>query len=69
MTVAGFISAGLGVSVLPRTAGLAIEGLVWLPIEEDGWVLEIGVMWKKDRFLSLATKQFLHYGMDIVQSE
>ena len=61
ITVAGFISAGLGVSVLPRTAGLALEGLAWLPIKEEGWVWEIGAMRRKDRFLSPATRQFLQY--------
>ncbi|NHN34182.1 LysR family transcriptional regulator [Paenibacillus agricola] len=61
ITVAGFISAGLGVSVLPHTAGLALDGLVWLPIEEEGWVWEIGAMWKKYRFLSPATRQFLQF--------
>jgi len=60
-TVAGFIAAGLGVSVLPRTAGLALEGLAWLPIEEEGWVWEIGAMWKKDRFFPPAAQQFLRF--------
>jgi DNA-binding transcriptional LysR family regulator len=60
-TVAGFIAAGLGVSVLPKTLGLTLNGLVWLPIKEDGWQWEVGLKWRKDRYLSPATKRFVGY--------
>ncbi|MFF2015616.1 LysR family transcriptional regulator [Paenibacillus sp. NPDC058177] len=60
-TVAGFIKAGLGVSVLPQTLGLMLDGLAWIPIQEEGWYWEIGLKWRKDRYLSPATKRFIAY--------
>jgi len=61
ISVAGFIAAGLGMSVLPKTFGLTLEGLVWLPIQEEGWQWEIGLKWKKGHYLSPATKKFVDY--------
>ncbi|RTE03042.1 LysR family transcriptional regulator [Paenibacillus whitsoniae] len=60
-TVAGFVSAGLGVSVLPKTAGLILNGLHWIEIQEEGWKWEVGLHLKKDRFLSPAAQQFVSY--------
>lgn len=60
-TVAGFIAAGLGVSVLPKTLGLILDGLVWLPIEEEGWQWELGLKWRKDRYLSPASERFIDF--------
>lgn len=61
ITVAGFIKAGLGVSVLPRTMGLELDGLVWIPIQEEGWQWELGLKWRKDRYVSPAAKRFIEY--------
>ncbi|MCK8486935.1 LysR family transcriptional regulator [Paenibacillus sp. MBLB2552] len=61
ITVAGFINAGLGVSVLPRTMGLELDGLVWIPIQEEGWQWELGLKWRKDRYVSPAAKRFIEY--------
>ncbi|SEN27387.1 LysR substrate binding domain-containing protein [Paenibacillus sophorae] len=58
-TVAGFIKAGLGVSVLPKTLGLMLDGLVWVPIREEGWEWEVGLKWRKDRYVSPAAKRLL----------
>lgn len=60
-TVAGFIKAGLGVSVLPKTVGLMLDGLVWIPISDEGWFWEIGLKWREDRYLSPAAKRFIEY--------
>ncbi|WP_139990891.1 LysR family transcriptional regulator [Paenibacillus paridis] len=60
-TVAGFVAAGLGISVLPKTAGLNIEGLRWIPIEEEGWCWEVGLQLKKARYLSPATNLFVKF--------
>ncbi|MEK8127577.1 LysR family transcriptional regulator [Paenibacillus filicis] len=60
-TVAGFIKAGLGVSVLPKTPGLMLEGLVWIPVLEEGWFWEVGLTWRKDRYMSPAAKRFVEY--------
>lgn len=65
ITVAGFIKAGLGVSVLPRTLGLELDGLAWIPIQEEGWGWELGLKWKKDRYLSPAAKRFIEYAESI----
>lgn len=46
-TVAGFVAAGLGVSVLPKTSGLHLEGLRWIQIEEEGWHWEVGLHIKR----------------------
>lgn len=64
ITVAGFIKAGLGVSILPQTFGLMLEGLAWIPMEEQGWDWEIGLKWRKDRYLSPAAKRFIEYVQD-----
>ncbi|MCA0755961.1 hypothetical protein KP806_12970 [Paenibacillus sp. N4] len=60
-TVAGFVAAGLGVSLMPRTAGLALEGLVWLPIEEKEWIWEVGLLWRKDQYVSPAVESFIAF--------
>ncbi|WP_068785466.1 LysR family transcriptional regulator [Paenibacillus phocaensis] len=65
ITVAGFIKAGLGVSVLPRTMGLELEGLVWIPIQEEGWHWELGLKWRKDRYVSPAARRFIDYVAEI----
>lgn len=61
ITVAGFIKAGLEVSILPQTMGLLLESLVWIPIQEEGWEWGIGVKWRKDRYLSPVAKQLIDY--------
>lgn len=61
VTVAGFIKAGLGVSILPQTPGLELEGLVWIPIAEEGWEWEIGLKWRKDRHLPAAAREFIDF--------
>ncbi|GGD84923.1 LysR family transcriptional regulator [Paenibacillus nasutitermitis] len=63
-TVAGFVAAGLGVSVLPKTNGLMLDGLAWLPIDDEGVLCEIGLVRKRERYLSPATKRFLDYARD-----
>ncbi|WP_078381894.1 LysR family transcriptional regulator [Sutcliffiella halmapala] len=60
-TVAGFVAAGLGVSMLPKTPGLTLDGLVWLPIQEEGWNWEVGLQWRKDQYLSPAVKKFVDF--------
>lgn len=61
MTVAGFVAAGLGISMLPKTNGLMLEGLAWLPIKDEGSYCEVGLLLKQDRYLSPAVKRFLDY--------
>ncbi|CAM3090465.1 LysR family transcriptional regulator [Paenibacillus lupini] len=61
MTVAGFVAAGLGLSILPKTSGLMLEGLVWLPIKDEGSICEIGLVKRQDKFLTPAAKRFSEY--------
>jgi DNA-binding transcriptional LysR family regulator len=61
MTVAGFVAAGLGLSILPKTSGLMLEGLVWLPIKDEGSICEIGLVKRQDKYLTPAAKRFLEY--------
>lgn len=61
MTVAGFVAAGLGLSILPKTSGLMLEGLVWLPIKDEGSICEIGLVKRQDKFLTPAAERFLEY--------
>ncbi|PYI51068.1 LysR family transcriptional regulator [Paenibacillus flagellatus] len=61
MTVAGFVAAGLGLSILPKTNGLLLDGLVWLPIEDEGCICEIGLVKKRDKFVTPAAQRFSEY--------
>jgi DNA-binding transcriptional LysR family regulator len=60
-TVAGFVSSGLGISLLPNMTSIMTGNIAWLPIEEPGCKSEVGLQWKKDRYLSPTSKQFGQY--------
>ncbi|MBB6669878.1 LysR family transcriptional regulator [Cohnella nanjingensis] len=57
-TVAGFISAGLGISLLPRTAGVKLEGIEWVKLDAEDNEFEVGLEWKEKRYLSPAARLF-----------
>lgn len=61
ITVAGFIKAGLGVSVLPQTLGLMLDGLVWLPITDEGWMWEVGIKWRSNHYMPPAAARFIEH--------
>lgn len=61
MTVAGFAAAGLGVSILPKSNGLMLDGLTWLPFIDEGCNCEIGLIKKKGKFLAPAVHRFSEY--------
>ncbi|ASA20144.1 LysR family transcriptional regulator [Paenibacillus donghaensis] len=69
ITVAGFVKSNLGVSVLPKTMGLMLDELVWIPITDDGWYWEIGLKWREDRQISPAAKRFIAYVENEQQSD
>ncbi|WP_379138609.1 LysR family transcriptional regulator [Paenibacillus sp. sgz500958] len=60
-TVAGFIKSGLGVSVLPKTMGLMLNDLAWIPILDEGWRWEIGLKWREISYISPAARRFIDY--------
>jgi len=59
-TAAGFVSAGLGVSLLPCAAGLRMEGISWIEIKPK-CTCTIGLVWKDKRYLSPAAKLFQQF--------
>lgn len=58
VTVLGFVSAGLGISLLPRMKKLEQERVVRLRIKESGSRRKIGLAWKTNGYLSPAAKRF-----------
>ncbi|MED4127828.1 LysR substrate-binding domain-containing protein [Shouchella miscanthi] len=61
LTVAEFIKSNLGVSVLPKTMGLELDGLLWVPIKDEGWYWEVGLKWRENHHISPAAKQFIAF--------
>jgi DNA-binding transcriptional LysR family regulator len=57
-TVAGFVSVGLGISLLPKANGLMLDGMEWLNIKDVDCVCTVGMEWKENRYLSPAAKMF-----------
>jgi len=61
VTVLGFVSANLGITLLPRIEGLSMENLKQLTIIEPVFQRNIGLAWNKERYLSPAAKRFQEY--------
>lgn len=59
--VAGLVSAGLGVSLLPKTLGVSNYPMAWVSIEDSPSELTVGVVWKKDRQLTPVSEVFLDF--------
>ncbi|MCJ8013654.1 LysR family transcriptional regulator [Paenibacillus sp. KQZ6P-2] len=60
-TAAGFVSAGLGVSLLPSTSGLKMDGTSWLTVKKTECTCTIGLAWKEKCYLSPAAKLFKEF--------
>ncbi len=60
-TVAGLVSAGFGVGLLPKTLGLLNHPLAWVKVAEPECELAVGVIWKKDRQLPPVSRVFLDF--------
>ena len=60
-TVAGFVSAGLGVSLIPDIKGLNEYNVCKIPVSKPICERKIGVSWSKGRYLSPAATQFKDY--------
>ncbi|EFM08786.1 transcriptional regulator, LysR family [Paenibacillus curdlanolyticus YK9] len=63
-TVAGFVAAGLGVSLLPQSRGLRLEGTHWLKVNNPGCVCEVGIEWKEKRYLSPSARLFRAFAQE-----
>ncbi|OXS74527.1 LysR family transcriptional regulator [Domibacillus enclensis] len=57
-TIAGFVAAGLGLSVLPKKPEIAHDPLVFLPINDYPLIRQVAIGVKKQGTLSPAARQF-----------
>ena len=60
-TAAGFVAAGLGITLLPSAAGLRMDGLHWLSVEDPDCSCTISLAWKEQRYLSPAARLFQQF--------
>lgn len=60
-TVAGFVGAGLGVSLIPDIKGLNEYNVSKIRVSEPVCERKIGVSWAKERYLAPAAVQFRDY--------
>jgi DNA-binding transcriptional LysR family regulator len=68
-TVAGFVSAGLGVALLPPSKGLKLPNMIWIPIQNPDCRCEVGLEWKEKRYFSPAVKLFRDFAIDYYQKK
>lgn len=67
-TVAGLVSAGLGVGLIPDIVGLDSRRLVKIHVRKPVCRRRIGVAWNEERYLSPVAKQFRTFVMDYFSS-
>lgn len=58
MTVAGLVSAGLGVSILPAAPALQMDGISWLKLKEPRCTRNIGIAWSENHYMSPSAQLF-----------
>ncbi len=63
-TVAGFVAAGLGVSILPNGVEINTNRMAKIHISDIKLERVIGMAWSEGRFQSPATKQFQQFILD-----
>lgn len=59
--VAGLVSAGFGVSLLPKTLGIRNYPMAWVQVNDPASELTVGVVWKKNRQLTPVSEVFLDF--------
>ncbi|WP_420869756.1 LysR substrate-binding domain-containing protein [Cohnella ginsengisoli] len=59
--VAGLVSAGFGVSLLPKTLGVRNYPMAWVHVTDPASELTVGAVWKKDRQLTPVCEVFLDF--------
>ncbi|WP_168123211.1 LysR family transcriptional regulator [Paenibacillus sp. HB172176] len=62
VSLLGFVSANLGIALLPRISGLNMEGVATLSISDYSCNRVIGLAWRKDKYyppIAAAFKKFL----------
>lgn len=63
-TVAGLVSAGLGVSILPNLKGTDQSKITQIHIDSPRCLRTIGMAWVESRYLSPATQKFKQFVFD-----
>ncbi|MWC30952.1 LysR family transcriptional regulator [Paenibacillus sp. MMS18-CY102] len=66
-TVAGFVAAGLGVSLLPQSRGLRLEGTHWIKVNDPGCTCEVGIEWKEKHYLTPSARLFRAFAQEVSQ--
>lgn len=61
LTVAGLVSAGLGVSILPVAPSLQMEGISLLKLKEPGCTRRIGMVWSEHHDMSPSAQLFREF--------
>lgn len=60
-TIAGFVAAGLGVSILPDIQGIELNTISKINIANPVTTRNIYLAWHKQRFISPATQKFIDF--------
>ncbi|GEK35323.1 LysR family transcriptional regulator [Kurthia sibirica] len=68
-TVAGFVAAGLGVSLLPEGDDMNHSKVTSIPLEDVTAERVIGMAWSEGRYLSPAAKKFQQFIFDYFQDQ
>jgi DNA-binding transcriptional LysR family regulator len=64
VTVIGFITANLGIALLPKIKGVDMNNIKCLSISEPLVTRSIGIAWSKERYLSPVARRFREFLMD-----
>ncbi|WP_342422627.1 LysR family transcriptional regulator [Paenibacillus sp. FSL E2-0178] len=56
--LAALVEAGIGLAFIPGTAKNAQDNIVLIPVEDQGLVREIALLWHKSRYISQAGRIF-----------
>lgn len=67
-TIAGLVSAGLGVSVMPAVKGIDLENTVLIPVSTPICRREIGMAWMENRYMSPAVLRFKEFVLDFFRN-
>ncbi|MCR8928883.1 LysR family transcriptional regulator [Priestia megaterium] len=61
MTVAGLVSAGLGVSILPAAPALQLDGISWVKLRNPSCTRNIGIAWSENHYMSPSAQLFRNF--------
>ncbi|WP_431028180.1 LysR family transcriptional regulator [Lysinibacillus sp. LZ02] len=68
-TLAGFVGAGLGVSIIPNIKGLENYNIKKISVSYPSCVRKIGLAWAKGRYLSPAANEFKEFLIEYFRGE